>query len=752
MKLRRAVRVQVVSVLATVSVLAFPSVPANPAEAVPAPIDPALSVRVASTDRGVPAILSWDHRQVHRSAIADYLAGTDIEARVLDGLSFAFACAATTNDLQALASAPGAISVWGDHALEPALDRSIRTAFNGEPSRVWEDLGYTGSGVSVGVVDTGVDGSHPDLAYGQKTKLNVRVLMSSDDITGPYADPCSPNLYTEQLTDSEVTSGHGTHLASVAAGDGAASGGRYRGLAPGASVVGVGAMDSMPLQGSVCAREEPCTTPESRTYLSLMGVIAGMSYVQQTGLGECAPPHCPYVRPMDHAKVILAGWTGEELFDPIHPVAAAVRELGWWGINVVFPAGNEGPQQSDCSSVETCRFNPFAAAEGAIGVAATPRESDATLEGYSSRGDPNPHQKYGETFRYAPVLSAPGTGVVAARRPGLASLTQPPGSNLGGRPHDTPSADRRYVPLTGTSVSAAHVAGAIALMQEAARETSGCYLTAEEVTSLLRASADPMPGYQPWEAGAGALNVKEAVSRAVGGGSVPTDPWISGDPWMCPPHPNEPVPPIEEYVPTFTREALFLHRNLGPVGNLDAREGRFLAWDYLPPLGAAPATYAGSVAAAGAEADHPPEHFLTMAGTVRGDLDTIAFDLFASRWAQSATECPLGLSFQLIVDGVPVLDQDAGSNLGVAYAPVDDTGVRVRFAFTNLWEAIKSLGLRYGKRVEHNVYLNIQNRGSCGDMVWLYDGTTRPSGLDVNLQEPATKGYVAVNVLNPPPA
>lgn len=735
----------VIGILAAVSVLALPHVPASPAEA-PSPqakIDPALAAQV-SGGAPAPAILSWDRQQVNRSQVAAYLQANDIDAHLLEGLSIAFACAGPS-DVETLASAPGAISVWGDHPLTPALDHSVRTAFNGDPSAIWDGLGYTGKDVAIAVVDTGIDASHPDLEYRSKTKLNVRVLGSAHDNTGPYGgEKCvPPDTYTGQLTDSELTSGHGTHLASVAAGDGTASGGRYRGVAPGASLVGVGVTESTMVQTSACLSDQPCSR-EGRTYLSLMGALAGMSYVSRNGLGECFPPECPFIRPLPTTKVILAGWTQDGLYDPWHPIASVINELAYYGINVVFPVGNEGPGQSDCSTAETCHFNTFAVPQKAIGVAATPRDSDATLESYSSRGDPVVRQDRDETFRYAPTLSAPGTGVVAARRPGLAPLTQVPGSNLGGRPHDTPGIDRRYVPLTGTSVSAAHVAGAIAVMQEAAVKANGCYLPTSQVIDILRSTADPMPGYESWEVGAGALDVKGAIARAEAGGPA------SIDPWMCPP--DGPVPPIEEYTPTFAREDLFLHRNTGPLGNLDARDGRYLAWDYYPPGGAIPAAYVGNNVGGIVQGDHLPEHSLTMKGRAAGDLDTIAFDLYATGWAQSTIGCPLGLSFQLIVDGVPILDQDfTGSNLGVAYEVVDPTTVKVRFALTNLWEATKLFELLYGPHVKHDVYLNVQNFYACNEIVWRYDSSDRPSGLIVNLPKPTTKGYVGVNVLDPPP-
>lgn len=527
---RGRLRVQLVGILAVIGVLAYPAASAIPAEAPPslAKIDPVLLTRVA-TQGDAAAILTWDRMEADRSDVASYLRENDLDAHVLEGLTVAFACAGSAQDLGMLAGAPGAVSVWGDRALAPALDESVRTAFNGDPNAIWQGQGITGKGVAIGVVDTGIDGGHPDLEYGKKTRLNVRTLHSPHDLTGPYSDPC-PNspVYTEQLTDSELTSGHGTHLASVAAGDGTVSGGRYRGVAPGADLIGVGVAESTALQGSACLSSDPCVR-EGRTYISLIGAIAGINYVFSTGLEGCHPPdYCDEFMPLT-AKVILAGWTQDGLHDPWHPMTHLVRDLGWYGFNVVFPVGNEGPAPSNCSAADTCHFNPFAVGEMAIGVAATPKESDATLEPYSSRGDPVAREDRGETLHYAPMLSAPGTAVVGARRPGVAAFAQLPGSNLGGKPHSEPSVDRRYTPLTGTSVAAAHVAGTIALMQQAAVKASGCYLTAHEVVDILRSTADPMPGYQTHEVGSGALDVTDAVARASAGGGP------SPDPWMCPP-------------------------------------------------------------------------------------------------------------------------------------------------------------------------------------------------------------------------
>ncbi len=81
---------------------------------------------------------------------------------------------------------------------------------------VW-DLGYTGKGVKVALIDTGIDTSHPD--------LKGKVVQWKDFVNGkddPYDD-----------------FGHGTHCAGIIGGTGVASDGKYRGIAPEVQFIGV---------------------------------------------------------------------------------------------------------------------------------------------------------------------------------------------------------------------------------------------------------------------------------------------------------------------------------------------------------------------------------------------------------------------------------------------------------------------------------------------------------------------------------
>ncbi len=110
----------------------------------------------------------------------------------------------------------GVEKVWLDGPMHASLDESVPQI--GAPT-AWE-RGFDGSGVRIAVVDTGIDDSHPDLAR--------RVVAAE-----VFSDATSP---VDVL-------GHGTHVASIAAGTGAASDGRYTGVAYGADLVNAKVLD-----------------------------------------------------------------------------------------------------------------------------------------------------------------------------------------------------------------------------------------------------------------------------------------------------------------------------------------------------------------------------------------------------------------------------------------------------------------------------------------------------------------------------
>ena len=106
----------------------------------------------------------------------------------------------------------GVAKVWLDGKRHATLDHSVPQI--GAPT-AWA-AGYTGTGVKVAVLDTGVDNTHPDLAT---QEVGGKNFSGSPDDLDHY--------------------GHGTHVASIIAGTGAKSGGTYRGVAPGARILDV---------------------------------------------------------------------------------------------------------------------------------------------------------------------------------------------------------------------------------------------------------------------------------------------------------------------------------------------------------------------------------------------------------------------------------------------------------------------------------------------------------------------------------
>ncbi|NHN48741.1 S8 family serine peptidase [Halostella sp. JP-L12] len=145
-----------------------------------------------------------------------------------------------------------------------------------------ERYGVSGENVSVAVLDTGVDDSHPDLRD---------AVTHQVDFTG------------EGTTDDPH--GHGTHVAGIVAGDGSASDGTYTGVAPNASVLNLRVIGS-------------------DGYGSRSDVIDAMEYaVDRTGA--------------DVISVSLGGPVYEN--DPYYD---AVRYAVDNGVTVVVAAGNDG--------------------------------------------------------------------------------------------------------------------------------------------------------------------------------------------------------------------------------------------------------------------------------------------------------------------------------------------------------------------------------------------------------------------------
>jgi subtilisin family serine protease len=242
--------------------------------------------------------------------------------------------AAKTGTWQTLAATRGTTRVWLDGKRRAVLDHSV--AQIGAPA-AWA-AGYTGDGVTVAVIDTGVDQKHPDLADREIAEQN----------------------FTE-APDNGDHFGHGTHVASTVAGTGAKSGGRYRGVASGASILDAKVLDDT-------------------GYGLDSWIIAGMEWAAKEGA--------------DIANLSLGGQDTPE----IDPLEAAVNSLSeQYGTLFVTAAGN---------SYRDATIGSPGSADAALTVGAVDR--DDNLAAFSSRGP-----RLGDGA-IKPDVTAPGVGIVAA--------------------------------------------------------------------------------------------------------------------------------------------------------------------------------------------------------------------------------------------------------------------------------------------------------------------------------------------------
>src|SRR5262249_52949945 len=140
---------------------------------------------------------------------------------------------------------------WLVDKYAPALEHSREQI--GVPEA--ERAGYSGRGVAVAVLDTGIDAEHPDFAG---------VITQAQDFTK------SPVGVKDEV-------GHGTHVASIIAGRGTASGGKNVGIARDANLVigKVCGKSGCPLDAILAGMEWATTTPARVANLSLGGVTSG---------------------------------------------------------------------------------------------------------------------------------------------------------------------------------------------------------------------------------------------------------------------------------------------------------------------------------------------------------------------------------------------------------------------------------------------------------------------------------------------
>jgi len=265
------------------------------------------------------------------------LEATSLQARHTFQLVPAIATTARVADIITISRNPLVEHIWADEMVYICLDSSVPVI---RAPKVWESQ-VDGQGVKIGIVDTGIDPTHADFA-GR--------IGDTTDFTG------------EGPRDNH---GHGTHVASIAAGSGASSDGRYRGVAPAAEIYA-----AKVLRGNGSGL--------------MSDVMAGIEWAVNQGV-----------------QVINLSLGSRGPCDGSDAISATCNVAVEKGHIVCVAAGNEGPSEATVGS-PGCALRPIT-----VGAST----DDDHVAGFSSRGPTG-------DGRVKPDLLLPGTSIIAARATG----------------------------------------------------------------------------------------------------------------------------------------------------------------------------------------------------------------------------------------------------------------------------------------------------------------------------------------------
>ena len=306
-----------------------------------------------------------------------------------------------------------------------------------------------GSGISIAVIDSGIDPTHPAFAGGKVVReLKSVCLDESNTDTG-----CIKDVPLGVDTDTLSLGGHGTHVASIAAGRNVtlSDGTTVSGAAPGADIVSL-------------------STGAAVVIISADSSLNWVLEHHAKPCGDAVPASkCPPIRVVNNSY----GPQGGGKFDANSATVKLQRQLVKEGVVMVWAAGNDGGDGSKSLT------NPPAQdpTGGIISVASYNDQGNGTRNGpvstFSSRGVKSDPSTW-------PDISAPGQNILGACR------VYQPICSTGLKPQNGPGIldVGSYNVLSGTSMASPQIVGIVALLFQA-----DPIATPAEIEEVLKSTA-----------------------------------------------------------------------------------------------------------------------------------------------------------------------------------------------------------------------------------------------------------------------
>jgi subtilisin family serine protease len=396
----------------------------------------------------------------------------------------------TAGQVEAVRAQPGVTYLEGNSPIAFAQETSNTATRGAEAVSTLtgaNGLALDGSGVSVAVIDSGVDPAHPYFRNPDGSSAVVASLKSIClDETNTSTDCVVP---VPGIVDTDTISGggHGTHVNGIVAGRPTtlSDGGQLTGAAPGAGLVSIST-------GAV---------------LLIVGADSALNWVLENHDAPCGAgvpaAVCPPIKVTNNSY----GRVGGGQFDPNSATVKLQRALAADGVVTVWAAGNDGGDGS-ASLTNPPGQDPTG---GILSVASYYDQDTGTRDGvvsdYSSRGaqaDPS-------TW---PDLSAPGENITSSCRPYLAICS------TGLDPRNGPGLldVGTFNTISGTSMAAPHIAGIVAQLFQADPTATPAEIEAALKGTTYRfadgAAYTAVGGYTTsYDKGTGLVDVVAAAAR-----------------------------------------------------------------------------------------------------------------------------------------------------------------------------------------------------------------------------------------------